>query len=531
MLRTPLRKAGCVVTSWTRSPWIQISRPSRRLSRYSSPVIGRVAVPPPSVEPSTCVIVTLLSAGAGAPGRPLSTSAAGLEPAAAAEEREQPAEDHEHEGEHRVEGRRVVLTGHVHVHPPHGRDQRQGKEDHREGGEDADGLRRAVRDGGLVGGLERLHDLLVVLEHVPHALGGVDDVVEVDVEVVGDVALLVALEVAERGALRTDHLAEVDDLLLGVREIAHDLGGAALEDALLDALELVADLAEHRERGVDAVVDDLVEQVAGALGEDLLAQLLVGAAALEQVLDRLQGLVRERDEEVGADEEVELGCVQPRHRLVVAREVQDDEEVVVVLVDLRALVAREHVLVVEGMELEALLEPRAVGRPRALDVVPAEAGGLDDLDARLLALRCARRLEAAARAATTEGCPRDAGHARDSVGRRSASSGFEFYDVAATSSLRTSAGFATVWRAVRIQRGGGTGPTKPRQPSGRPRPETVAIPSGSKTTAWEMRWRASHASVAHAAGPGREDQLTDAGRGPEVQGVLHRLSARGALRL
>jgi hypothetical protein len=61
---------------------------------------------------------------------------------------------------------------------------------------------------------------------------------------------------------------------------------------LLDALELVAHLAQHRERGVDAVVDDLVEQVARPLGEERLAQLLVVPAALEQVLDRLQRLVR-----------------------------------------------------------------------------------------------------------------------------------------------------------------------------------------------------------------------------------------------
>src|SRR5215218_6269992 len=38
-----LRKAGCVVTSSTRSPLSHTSRPSRMLSRYSSPFSGRVA--------------------------------------------------------------------------------------------------------------------------------------------------------------------------------------------------------------------------------------------------------------------------------------------------------------------------------------------------------------------------------------------------------------------------------------------------------------------------------------------------------
>ena len=60
----------------------------------------------------------------------------------------------------------------------------------------------AVRDHGLVRVLERLHDLLVVLEHVPDPLGGVHDVVEVDLQLLAHVALLRALEVAQHGALR-----------------------------------------------------------------------------------------------------------------------------------------------------------------------------------------------------------------------------------------------------------------------------------------------------------------------------------------
>ena len=108
-----------------------------------------------------------------------------------------------------------------------------------------------------------------------------------------------------------DDLAEVDDLLLDVGDVAHDLLAAAAEDVLLELLELVADLAQHREAVVEGLVDDVVEQVARALREVLLAHLLAGAAALEQVLDRLQRLVGERDDEVGADEEVELARVQP----------------------------------------------------------------------------------------------------------------------------------------------------------------------------------------------------------------------------
>ena len=69
----------------------------------------------------------------------------------------------------------------------------------------------------------------------------------------------------------------------------------------------------------------------------------------------------------GPDEEVELGGVQPLDRLVVGREVEDREEVLGVLVDLRPLALREDVLEVERMPAEALRELRrlvAVGASR-----------------------------------------------------------------------------------------------------------------------------------------------------------------------
>ena len=113
-------------------------------------------------------------------------------------------------------------------------------------------------------------------------------------------------------------------------------------------------------------------------------------------------LVGERDQVVGPDEDVDLGRVEARDRLVVAREVQDDEQVVVVLVDLRALVARVDVLVVERVEVEALLEPGLVGGTRALDVDPAQPGRLDDLGAGLLGLRRGGVGAARARAAPTD---------------------------------------------------------------------------------------------------------------------------------
>ena len=120
----------------------------------------------------------------------------------------------------------------------------------------------AVVDDRLVRVLERLDHLLVVVEHVPDALGGVDDVVEVLLELLGQEPLDMALEQAQRRALRLDDLPVADDLLLDVREVAYDLVRAALEDVVLERVELVADLVEDREAVVEEVVEDLVEQPA-----------------------------------------------------------------------------------------------------------------------------------------------------------------------------------------------------------------------------------------------------------------------------
>ena len=73
-----------------------------------------------------------------------------------------------------------------------------------------------------------------------------------------------------------------------VRDVAHDLLGAALEHVVLERVELVPDLVEDREAVVEEVVEHLVEQAAGALREELLAEGLVVLAAVEEPRDRQQ---------------------------------------------------------------------------------------------------------------------------------------------------------------------------------------------------------------------------------------------------
>jgi hypothetical protein len=101
------------------------------------------------------------------------------------------------------------------------------------------------------------------------------------------------------------------------------------------------------------------------------------------VADRAQLDVRQGDEEVLADEDVQLGGVQPADGLVVEREVEDDEEVLGVLVDLGPLAPGEDVLDVELVEAEALGQLGDLEGARPLGVHPGQAVSGKLGDARL----------------------------------------------------------------------------------------------------------------------------------------------------
>src|SRR5262249_29432935 len=140
-----------------------------------------------------------------------------------------------------------------------------------------------------------------------------------------------ALELAERRPLRFDDLAVGDDLLLDLVDVGDKpLRALRRTDLLVDLLELEADLVEDREAVVVEVVEGLVQQAAGAAGEELVAELLTLLGPPEEEADRPQLDARQRDEVVGPEEDVELACVQPSDRLVVDREVEDAEEVAAV---------------------------------------------------------------------------------------------------------------------------------------------------------------------------------------------------------
>ena len=79
---------------------------------------------------------------------------------------------------------------------------RQREDDHGEHRQQPQDVVLAVGDDRLVRRLEPLDDLLEVVEEVPDPLGGVDDVVEVELELLGEEVLDASLEDAQASSAR-----------------------------------------------------------------------------------------------------------------------------------------------------------------------------------------------------------------------------------------------------------------------------------------------------------------------------------------
>ena len=229
--------------------------------------------------------------------------------------------------------------------------KRRRQEDDAGRGEDLQAVVDVVGEDRFVRRFEALDDLLVVLQGVPDALRGVDDVVEVDVQLLGRRDVHGALEVTEGDALRPHDAPEVDRSPASrwrcrarpLREWPSKIS-SSMRSSFWPILRSIG------KQAIDGVVDDLVEEERGALLEVALAHLLALLAAGEERVDGLELIVGHGDEVVRAHEEVDLHHGEAVAVAVEARELQDHEDVVVVAVDLGPLVARVDVLVVERVE-------------------------------------------------------------------------------------------------------------------------------------------------------------------------------------
>ena len=149
---------------------------------------------------------------------------------------------------------------------------------------------------------------------------------------------------------------------------------ARLEDLLLDDLELGLEGIDDREVAVDHRVHQGVEDERRAVLEQMRLALGPGAHPEEALL----GAVAAGEDEIRADEDGDLA----QHEVVGRADlhhVQHGEQGVVVLLDLRPLVAVAGVLDRELVQAELLLHLRQLLGRGVLERDPDEAAGLADV--------------------------------------------------------------------------------------------------------------------------------------------------------
>ena len=153
------------------------------------------------------------------------------------------------------------------------------------------------------------------------------------------------------GAVELDHLA--------LQEVDARVGSAcsSLEDLLLDLLDVVVDPVDDREVVVDDLVEDRPDRRRGPELEQVGALLELAPRA---ACSSLAGPVADGDHvAAGRANSVDLAELDLLALLVVARGPQDDEEVLVVVLDLRPLVGLVRVLDAPARAARKLADSRS----------------------------------------------------------------------------------------------------------------------------------------------------------------------------
>ena len=277
--------------------------------------------------------------------------------------------------------------GHVlEVHAVDGADEGRREED---GGPGRDLLDLLVL--GVAGFGQVLHLLVLLLrdegrvdgEHVAQQLAELVDPLDDLGDVVVNVTqvaleLLVDAVLVEARAQRGQHRDQRPGRALELGDLARQLVDAsghprvAAEHLDLDLVDVVAEAGDHRVVAVDDPVEDGVQDRFGPAAQE------VGLALQAVPNGREIGgfAVADRQDEVGADEDVHLAELDRLGLVEVARRAQHDEQRVVVSLELRALVGDDRVFDGERVQLELRSERGDFAFVRPVQTDPGHPAGL-----------------------------------------------------------------------------------------------------------------------------------------------------------
>ncbi len=195
-----------------------------------------------------------------------------------------------------------------------------------------------------------------VFEVVPNFFDFIDDIVKVDIKVVGEKFFILVFELSNDGALGNDHAAEVDDVFFEHEDVFEAITGmVGIENFGFEVVDVFAERVEKREARTEKVIGEHIKKITWAFGKVFFASFAIFLAFGEEFLDCGVVIVK-CDDKIGADKDVYFRGFNMAGATGADRDVEDHKNVIVVIVDLRPLAFRKAIFEVEGMKFVGALE-------------------------------------------------------------------------------------------------------------------------------------------------------------------------------
>ena len=280
--------------------------------------------------------------------------------------------DDKHEDSMNPEGVRAVAEGDGGRHREHIGIHRHREEDSRKDGENLHGEVELAREEGIVGGLKRFNGFFVAFEYVPDADIGADEVLEVWLEIIGDVQMVFCEERFEYGTLWFQRPSEIEDIAFENGNLEHHLFFLFREDLGFDEIEALGDVVEFREAGIEEDIEHSVEEVRWSLTHVESATTFVLREFGEEFRERVDVVFVTGDEVSVGEDDIEFAR---ESRPVIGIEegyVDGKKKTPVILDDFRLIGRRDELFDGEGMNGKVFLKIRDVFVMRIFEVDPGD---------------------------------------------------------------------------------------------------------------------------------------------------------------
>ena len=293
-----------------------------------------------------------------------------LEPLLDSENRDSDEGEEYHQAGVDPESMRIVSEWDLGAHREHVGIDSHGEEDSGENGEHFHRQFQLVGEEGIVGGFERLDGFFLALQDVPQADVGADHILEIDFCFRWDERVILLEDGFKDGALGFQGAAEVEDVALQDGDLENHLLFFFREDLIFDKIQLLADMVEAREAGIEKEGDDMVEEVGRSSfhGQSALAFALL--QILEKFSELIDALAVAGDEMAVGQDDIQFARIRRPLLRVEEGDMDGKEQAVIVLHDFGLIGGRDELLYRQRMDIEIFLEKSDVIVLRVLKIDP-----------------------------------------------------------------------------------------------------------------------------------------------------------------